>query len=79
MARTGVGEWVAALAGSVLVLSLFAPWQHQPAADPAVVVTRSGWSTFGLFAVALAALGALPVWHLIRRLQARRGPPPSWC
>ncbi|MBA3267834.1 MAG: hypothetical protein H0T70_06195 [Acidimicrobiia bacterium] len=73
MNRERVGEWVAAVGGVVLLLSLFGPWEHRPAANPALTVTRNGWLTFGPLAAVLLVLAALPLWHLGRRLRRQGG------
>jgi hypothetical protein len=63
--RLRVGEWIAAIAGVVLIGSLFLPWYRIEGAD-GDVATLSAWGALGVLEVVLAALGvlALGVWLL---------------
>ncbi len=75
--RLSVGEWVSAGGGLVVVLSLFAPWEHRSA--PGRVVTEAvteslvGLRSFGLLTAVLAAAAVVPVVHAVRRWQAHGG------
>lgn len=65
---------MAAAGGALLVLSLFAPWEHRPAPeDPALTETLTGLGSFGLLTAVLAAAAAVPVTHLVRRGQGHIG------
>jgi hypothetical protein len=70
--RLRAGEWVAALSGVLLLVSLFVPWYERgPVACIAVVgvdcpnpAKFTGWESFAVIDVALAAVAlfALAVW-----------------
>jgi hypothetical protein len=65
---------VAAGGGALLVLSLFAPWEHRPASeDRALTETLTGLGSFGVLTALLAAAAAVPVAHLVRRWQGHAG------
>jgi hypothetical protein len=73
-ARPTVGEWVGAAGGALLVLSVFAPWEHRPASvDPALTETLTGLGSFGVLTALLGAAAAVPLVHLVRRWQGRPG------
>lgn len=71
--RLAVGEWVSAAGGAVLLLSLFAPWEHRPTADPTVVDNLTGFGSFGVLTAVLAAVAVVPVVHAVRRLLGHAG------
>jgi hypothetical protein len=65
---------VAAAGGALVVLSLFAPWEHRPASENrALTETLTGLGSFGLLTALLAAAAAVPVAHLVRRWQGHAG------
>ena len=59
--RLHVGEWIAALAGLVLLVSLFLPWYGEPntTAWEALAVNDLLLAVFALFAVALLIVTAI--------------------
>jgi hypothetical protein len=57
--RLRAGEWIAAVAGAVLVVSLFLPWYE--AGD----VSSSAWEAFGLMDVLLLVSGAMGIALLV--------------
>lgn len=69
----GVADWVSSVAGIILMLSLFAPWERRPASDPALTETLTGWGSFALIALLLVAAAAVPIYHAVRRWLGRRG------
>ena len=71
----GVADWMSGAAGVVLLLSLFAPWERRPAADAALTETLTGWGSFGVLAVLLVAVAAVPIYHAVRRWLAGPGLP----
>ncbi len=79
--RLSVGEWVSAGGGLLLILSLFAPWEHRVASEGApdpvlrepVTEALTGLRSLGLLAAVLAAAAIVPVVHAVRRWQGRLG------
>lgn len=71
--RPSALEWVTGAAGLLLLVSLLLPWERRPAGRPPTTETLGGWASFGPLAAALVVVAAVPLWHLGRRLQARRG------
>jgi hypothetical protein len=67
--RLAAGEWVSAAGGAILLLSLFAPWEHRPAENSALTGLRS----FGVLTAVLAAVAIIPVVHAVRRGQGHTG------
>lgn len=57
----------------VLLLSLFAPWEHRPTEDPTVVENLTGLGSFGLLTAVLAAVAVVPVVHAFRRWMGHTG------
>ncbi|HEV2873672.1 MAG TPA: hypothetical protein VGW14_00870 [Thermoleophilaceae bacterium] len=57
--RLRAGEWVAALSGALLLVSLFLPWYGAGAED------ASGWEAFAVVDVALALVAAFGVSLLV--------------
>ncbi|MGI9079793.1 MAG: hypothetical protein ACR2GF_03070 [Acidimicrobiales bacterium] len=68
-----VGEWVAGAGASLLLASLFAPWVHRPASNPALIETRSGWLVLGVFSIVMVAAATVPLWQLAQHVRRRRG------
>ena len=71
--RLAAGEWVSAAGGAILLLSLFAPWEHRPAENPALTETLTGFGSFGVLTAVLAAVAVIPVVHAVRRGQGHTG------
>jgi hypothetical protein len=71
--RLAAGEWVSAVGGAILLLSLFAPWEHRPAGNPALTEALTGFGSFGLLTAVLAAVAVIPVVHAVRRGQGHGG------
>jgi phosphatidylglycerophosphate synthase len=57
--RLRVGEWITALAGVVLLVSLFLPWYG--AADAVAATEVSGWEALALLDIVLALIAAAAV------------------
>lgn len=57
--RLRAGEWIAALSGALLLVSLFLPWYGAGAED------ASGWEAFAVVDVALALVAAFGVSLLV--------------
>jgi len=72
-AHLGVSDWVSSVAGVILLLSLFAPWERRPASDPALRETLTGWGSFRIVALALVVAAAVPIYHAVRRWLGRTG------
>jgi FtsH-binding integral membrane protein len=58
--RLRAGEWIAALSGLALLVSLFLPWYGAPAEDDA-----SGWQALAAVDIALAVVAAFGVSLLV--------------
>lgn len=68
-----MGEWLSALGGVLLALSLFAAWEHRGTTDTPPIESLSGWRSFGAAAAALAVVALVPVVHAVRRGQGHPG------
>ena len=69
--RLRAGEWIAALAGAALLLSLFLPWYRGPeppcpaGGDCPAGTALSGWEALAVSDAALAAIGTAAILLLV--------------
>jgi hypothetical protein len=70
--RVTPGEWLSGLSSLVLVVSLFAPWEHRRATPPGTEAVNA-WRALGVLALVLVLVADVALWHLARRLQGARG------
>ena len=66
--RLRAGEWIAAISGIALLVSLFLPWYGYEAARPGLLAIpdgATGWQAFAVTDVALAVLAAFGVALLL--------------
>jgi hypothetical protein len=75
--RLRVGEWITALAGVVLLVSLFLPWYGE--ADAAAATELSGWESLALLDIVLSLIAAAAVaLALITAVQPLPAVPLTW-
>lgn len=71
--RLSPGEWISAVSGLVLVLSLFLPWENRPIRYSNRSDTVMGWRSFGVVAALLALVALVPLVHGSLRFGGRQG------
>jgi hypothetical protein len=71
--RLSAGEWISALSGLVLLVSLFLAWEYRPVRYSTRSQTIMGWQSFGLVAALLALTALVPIVHGVVRFRGRSG------